>query len=84
MAVRVRIIRMGNSRGIRIPKTILEECNLREIVELQGQRGKLVVKPVGGVRKGWEEAYRRMSEARDDALLDEPIATDWDKTNWRW
>lgn len=84
MTVKVRLISIGNSRGIRIPKTILEECRLEDTVELQARRGKLVVKPAGKARQGWDEAYRRMAEAKDDALLDEPIATAWDKTKWRW
>ena len=84
MKVKVRIIRIGNSRGIRIPRTILEQCRLEDAVELQAREGKLVVRPAGTARQGWEEAYRRMAEAGDDALLDEPIATDWDKTQWRW
>ena len=84
MTVKVRIIRIGNSRGIRIPKTILEECGLEDTVELHAREGKLIVKPAGIARQGWEEAYRRMAEAKDDALLDESIATTWDKATWRW
>ena len=84
MTVKVRIIRIGNSRGIRIPKTILEECGLEDAVELQAREGRLVVKPAGKARQGWEEAYRRMAGSRDDALLDEPFASDWDKAKWRW
>ena len=84
MAIRAHIIRIGNSRGIRIPRTILEECRLEDTVELQAQEGKLVVKPVGTARQGWEEAFQRMAEAKDDVLLDEPTATEWDKTKWRW
>lgn len=84
MTTTVRIIRIGNSRGIRIPKTILEECRLEGTVELQAREGRLVVKPVGKARQGWEKAYRRMAEAGDDVLLDEPIPTDWDKARWRW
>jgi antitoxin MazE len=84
MTVKVRIIRIGNSRGIRIPKAILEECRLEDAVELQAREGRLVVKPAGKARQGWEEVYHRMAEAKDDALLDEPFATDWDKTKWRW
>lgn len=84
MTLKVQIVRIGNSRGIRIPKAILEECGFEEAVELHAQEGKLVVKPVGSVRRGWEEAYRRMAEAGDDALADKPVATDWDKAQWRW
>lgn len=84
MTVKCHIIRIGNSRGIRIPKAILQECHLKDAVELQARGGKLIVKPIGTARQGWEEAYHRTAEAQDDARLDEPIATDWDKTRWRW
>lgn len=84
MTLRARIVRIGNSRGIRIPKAILEECRFEDAVELQAQGGKLVVRPVGKARQGWEEAFRRMADAGDDVLLDEPTATVWDKSRWRW
>lgn len=84
MTVKARLIRIGNSRGIRIPKIMLRQCGLEDAVELQAQEGRLVVKPAGTARRGWEEAFRRMAESNDDVLLDEPTATDWDKTKWRW
>lgn len=84
MTVKGHIIRIGNSRGIRIPKTLLQQCGLEDAVELQAQEGRLVVRPAGAARRGWDEAFRRMAQTGDDALLDEPVATDWDKTGWKW
>jgi antitoxin MazE len=86
MGVRARIIRIGNSRGIRLPKWLLQECQLGDVVDLSVEAGVLVVRPVLSPRAGWEEAFRSMAEAGDDALLDPeaPIGTAWDEQDWEW
>lgn len=84
MAVKARVIRIGNSRGIRIPKLLLEECHLGETVELEVEDGHLVVHSTKRPREGWEESFRRMAEAGDDKPLNAPVATRWDKDAWRW
>ena len=84
MAVKARVIRIGNSRGIRIPKLLLEECHFGDTVELAVEDGHLVVHPSAHPREGWEVSFRRMAAAGDDKLLDEPVATTWDKASWRW
>jgi len=82
--LKTRIIRIGNSRGIRIPKACLEQLGLDGEVELKVQADRLVVRPARHPREGWDEAFRRMAEHGDDGLLDEPTATDWDRTEWEW
>jgi antitoxin MazE len=84
--VRARIIRIGNSRGIRLPKSVLEQCQLGETVDLAVEHGVLVVRPIAAPRVGWEEAFRAMAQAGDDALLDAeaPAGTDWDQSEWEW
>jgi antitoxin MazE len=84
--VRTSIVRIGNSRGIRIPKALLDQCNLGSTVELEVQDGSLVVRPAERPRLGWDEAFRRMAAQGDDELLDrESIGqTDWDATEWEW
>ena len=84
MAVTARIIRIGNSRGIRRPKLILEECRLTDTVELDVTDGQLIVHPAKRPREGWEDSFRLMAESGDDKLLDAPVATRWDKSSWRW
>lgn len=68
--MKTNVIRIGNSRGIRIPKTLLEQCHLRNEVELEVRDDHLVVRPAAKPRSGWEDAFRRMHEQGDDALLD--------------
>ena len=80
------VIRIGNSKGIRIPKAILEECRLEGAVELRVRKGRLLVSPVTSRRSGWEDAFRRMAAQKDDALLDRGTwpPTRWDRGEWEW
>jgi antitoxin MazE len=86
MGMQARIIRIGNSRGIRLPKSVLEECRLGATVDLSVEGGVLVVRPVSAPRSGWDEAFRSMADLGDDTLLDAeaPIGTDWDEQEWEW
>jgi antitoxin MazE len=67
--IKSRIVKIGNSQGIRIPKLLLEQSNLGEEVELVLQEDQIVVRPIHRVRHGWEEAFKAMSERGDDELL---------------
>jgi antitoxin MazE len=68
--MKTNVIRIGNARGIRIPKTLLEQCHLRDEVEIEVQDDHLVIRPIVKPRSGWEDAFRRMHELGDNALLD--------------
>jgi antitoxin MazE len=82
--VKTQIIKIGNSRGIRIPKTLIDQVNLGNEVEIVVQRGQLVIRPVSRPRSGWDEQFRAMAERGDDQLLDKPVATKWDRSDWVW
>jgi antitoxin MazE len=84
--MRARIVRIGNSRGVRIPKALLDECRFGDTVELEAQKGQLVIRPVDQVRTGWDDAFSRMAERGDDALLDREALgpTEWDVEEWEW
>ena len=84
MPTKARIVRIGNSRGIRIPKTLLDEAALPEHVELHAEPGRLIVQAVKHVRAGWATAAARMRTRRDDQLLDPPTSTTFDRTEWEW
>lgn len=79
-----KVIKIGNSQGIRIPKPLIEQCNLYAEVELAVQDGCLTVRPASRPREGWEDACREMAECGDDQLLDDITATEWDETEWEW
>ena len=84
MALRTRIVRIGNSRGIRVPKALLEQAQLSEEVELSAEPGRLVLESLHRPRQGWEEAARRMRSSGDDRLLDEPTPTRFEVEEWEW
>lgn len=77
-------MRIGNSRGIRIPKTLLDEADLPDEVELHAEPGRLVVEAVRHARKGWAAAAQRTHARFDDRVLDEPTSTKFDREEWEW
>ena len=84
--VKTRIIKIGNSQGIRIPKLLLDQAGLSEAVELEAQQGRLVVRAARPPRHGWEEQFRTMAEHGDDQLLDAELLSSsaWDADEWEW
>ena len=84
MTAKTRIVRIGNSRGIRVPKILLDLAQLPDEVELHAEPGRLVVQGVRRPRTGWVEAARAMAEARHDSLLDAPSPARFDREEWEW
>jgi len=84
--VKTRIVRIGNSQGIRIPKPIIEQLGFAEEVELEIFPDQLVVRSVHVPRFGWDEQFQAMAAAGDDQLLDEDgvSLTEWDEVEWEW
>ncbi len=84
--VKARIVKMGNSKGVRIPKTILEQLGLGEEVELSVREDQLVIRPSQKPRADWEEQFEQMAKRGDDRLLDEQAVstTEWDADEWEW
>jgi antitoxin MazE len=85
-AVKSRIVKMGNSKGVRIPKPILEQLALGEDVEISVRGDQLVIRPSRRPRAGWEEQFARMAQRGDDRLLDDQDVslTEWDQDDWQW
>jgi antitoxin MazE len=84
MHMKAHIVRIGNSRGIRLPKTLLQEAQLEDEVELQAEPGRILISKTAKPRAGWAEAARRMRERNEDQLLDSPAPTRFDKEEWQW
>lgn len=81
------IVKIGNSKGIRIPKLLLEQSGLPDEVELEVQNHNIIIRPKPGVREGWDIAFRTMAEKDDDQLLDKDYLTkqsSWDEKEWEW
>jgi len=82
--MKAKIVRIGNSKGVRLPKALLEESRLEQEVELYAEPGRIVISGRARPRAGWAEAAKRMRERGDDKLLDAPTSTRFDRTEWRW
>ncbi len=82
--MKTRLVRIGNSRGVRLPKPLIEEAGLSEEVEVRARRGSILILPLTGARSGWAEAARRLRERSADRLLEEPTPTRFDRKEWSW
>lgn len=82
--MQARIIRIGNSQGIRIPKALLAACQLEDEVELLVENDELVIRRARAPREGWEKAFSEMMKAGEGGLLDPPVPTRWDESEWEW
>lgn len=83
--MKVKLVRIGNSRGIRIPKSVLEQCGLQEAADLRIEKDRLVLLPEHRPRQGWEEAFMAAGPSSSDELLLEPLpGSAFDREDWRW
>ena len=82
--MKTRIVQIGNSRGIRLPKVLLEQSQLTEEVELDAEPGRIVIRRGTRPRAGWAAAARKMRERNEDHLLDPSTPTQFDEKEWKW
>ncbi len=82
--IKTRIVKIGNSRGIRIPKPVLDQVGLRTEVEIVVQRDQLTIRSASRPRDGWDKQFRAMAQHGDDRLLNDPTPTQWDTHEWQW
>jgi antitoxin MazE len=82
--MQLSIVAIGNSKGIRIPKAILEQCNIRDQIELEVENGRIILEPVHvSPRRGWDEEFREMAANDDDSLLI-PDSIEIEMDDWDW
>ncbi len=84
MATKAHIVRIGNSHGIRIPKSLLEQSELPEEVEIHSEPGRLIVTAAHEARAGWSELAAQMGQDGADRLLDQPTETRFERDEWEW
>lgn len=83
--VTTSIIKIGNSRGIRLPKFLIEQVGLGEQVEISVRRNQLIIRPIPSrPRADWDEQFRAMAANGDDTLLDVSTPTQFDRQEWQW
>lgn len=82
--MKARLVRIGNSRGVRLPKPAIEEAGLTEEVELRVRPGAIVIERAQGPRSGWAEAAKRLREQDEDRLIDPSTSTHFERDQWQW
>jgi antitoxin MazE len=82
--MKTRIVRIGNSQGVRLPRPLLEQAGLGEDVVLRATPGRIVIEAARAPRAGWADAAKAMHAAGDDALLDATSETHFDRDEWAW
>jgi len=82
--MRVQLTRIGNSRGVRIPKPLIEQCGLGDEVELRVTAQGLVIAPHRPARRGWKQAFVADRPSREDLLLKALPASAFDREEWEW
>ena len=84
--MRARVVKIGNSQGIRIPKPILEQTGIMNDVELEVERNQIIIRPISNPRDGWDVAFKTMSKKNDDLLTygTDNISHSWDEEEWEW
>jgi len=85
-ANRARLVKMGKSRGIRLPQAFLNQAELDEEVELEVQDDQVVISLVPRPRRNWDKHSAEMAARGDDRLLDSRAfsLTGWDEEKWIW
>jgi antitoxin MazE len=84
--IKAQIIKIGNSRGIRIPKVLLDQAKLGNEIEMEVKGGALIIRSPRNPRRGWDEQFFKMSKLGDDRLSDYGIVITgkWDQDEWEW
>jgi antitoxin MazE len=83
--MRVELVRIGNSRGIRIPRALIEQCGFGSAVELTVRENRLTIAPERSARQGWREAFLRGGPAgADDPAFEMLPSNEFDKAEWEW
>ena len=81
-----KIVKIGNSQGIRIPKPLIEQLGIKEEIDIYVEDNRLIISRVAETRAGWGAGFKAMAERGDDRLIDgEKVAgTAWDEEEWEW
>jgi len=82
--IHTKVVKIGNSHGIRIPHSLLEQAQLSGDVILTVEDNRLIIQSAHKPRQGWDIKFQSMSTLKNDRLPDELIPTQWDEDDWQW
>ncbi len=82
--MKTKLVPIGNSRGVRLPKPMIEEAGLGDEVDLHVREGAIIITSINEARVGWAEAARLLRARSADKLLDPETKTQFDTSEWKW
>jgi antitoxin MazE len=83
--MKTTLVAIGNSRGVRIPKPLIQQCGLADEIEMDVRDRSIIIRAPRQPRRGWDQAFARMARLKDDALVDAAAAaTRFDEVDWQW
>jgi antitoxin MazE len=87
--MKAKLVRIGNSKGIRLPSSVIKECSLEYEVDLQVKDGAIIIRSAAAPRTGWSEAFGRAEEKSAKPTAQEfsdieDAKNDWDESEWEW
>jgi antitoxin MazE len=83
--MKVNLVSIGNSKGVRIPASVIKECGFGNELEMRVENGVVMLAPARGVREGWSAAFEKMAAAGDDApLIPDTVENGFDSQGWTW
>jgi antitoxin MazE len=83
-SIKTTITKIGNSQGVRLPKTLLAMTGIESYVDMSVEDGAIIIRPAKIARQGWREQFEAMATSEEDSLIDEWPTTEWEKENWEW
>jgi antitoxin MazE len=82
--MKAKLVQIGNSRGIRLPKLLIDQVGLADVVDLEVREGQIVISASEPARSGWAAAARNMADRHGDAPLDPYVESHFDGREWKW
>jgi antitoxin MazE len=83
--MKVKLVPIGNSKGVRIPRSVIQECAFGDEVDLSVKNGAVVLAPARQAREGWDKAFAKATKGKDQELLvPDDLAHSWDEEEWTW
>ena len=83
--MKVKLVPVGNSKGVRIPQAFIRACGFQDHVDMRMEQGAIVLTAFHGSRQNWDAAFKKMAVMGDDTLfVPDDAMSDWDDTEWEW
>jgi len=82
--MKAKLVQIGNSRGIRLPKPLIEEAKLKDEVDIHVREGSIIITSTTKPRIGWAASAKQLHDLNEDSLIDNHTTTRFDETEWKW